>query len=68
MITMAKRYECNACKKVSYTDPDKEIEGWIPGTEVGDLCPACARSWETFKQSFIERMRLESGEVVINQK
>jgi hypothetical protein len=61
MIKVVKRYECNACKKVETCGPEEILEGWSPDTEVGDLCPSCARSWESYKKSFIDKMRIDNG-------
>ena len=61
MVADVKRYECDACKKVDCTDIDKALDNWHLNTEVGDLCPTCARSWESYKKSFIDKMRLDSG-------
>lgn len=61
MVAMVKRYVCDACKKVDCVGENAEAEGWVLGTEVGDLCPSCSRAWGNFKQSFLEKMRIDNG-------
>lgn len=55
---------CDACKKQVEIDREtKEYpEKWIKGCEIGDLCPSCANAWKNYKQSFIEKMRIENKE------
>ena len=64
MIGLCKRYICDSCKKQECVDPEGVAEGWVT-TEVGDLCPSCARAWDNFKESFIERMRKDNGESLL---
>lgn len=61
MIDTVKRYICDSCMKQECVEPDAEAEGWIH-TEVGDLCPSCARAWDNFKTSFVDRMRKDNGQ------
>lgn len=61
MVATVKRYECDACRKVDCISEDENIKAWMLGTEVGDLCPSCARAWENYKQSFKEKMRIDNG-------
>ena len=61
MISVVKRYICDACGKEFCIDPEHDIEGWT-SSEVGDLCPSCSRAWDNYKESFIERMRKDNGQ------
>ena len=63
MIDIVKRYTCDACNKSVCVDDDENenIPAWTVNTEVGDLCPTCYSAWESWKSSFIERMRKENG-------
>lgn len=65
MVANVKQYVCDLCKKQVTEDQIKADEKWALNTEVGDLCPRCARSWEGFKQSFIEKMAIENGGNVV---
>ena len=64
MIDIVKRYICDSCKKQVCVGTEEEVLGWEQ-TEVGDLCPVCARSWAELKSSFIVRMRKENGEALV---
>ena len=63
MIDIVTRYTCDACHKTfcAHNEMDEAI-GWAEKTEVGDLCPSCSNAWENYKQSFIEKMRIENKE------
>ena len=64
MQDIVKRYICDACRREECVSKDSEKEDWIK-TEIGDLCPSCARAWENYKSSFVEQMRKEHGEDVV---
>ena len=67
MIQIVTQYQCDACKKsVCMTDTENgNIPSWTVKTEIGDLCPSCSKAWENYKQSFIEKMRIENKEALI---
>lgn len=65
MIDIVTRYTCDACKKQACVTDSKQCPSWTVSTEVGDLCPTCLSAWESWKSSFIERMRKENKENVI---
>jgi hypothetical protein len=65
MVEDVKRYRCDACRNAVSSDMEKVKQTWAINTEVGDLCPRCSRIWEEFKQSFIEKMRLDNNEDII---
>ena len=58
---------CDVCHKTINEEetPVRERGEWVFETEVGDLCPSCARAWANLKQSFIEKMRIENKENII---
>lgn len=61
MIDQVRRYMCDACGEIMCLDDKADIyeSGWQIGSEIGDLCPSCKNAWTNYKQSFVERMRLE---------
>lgn len=59
-----KRYICDACKKTVCVGEDEILPDWEK-TEMGDLCPSCKRAWDNYKQSFVEKMRIDNKESVI---
>lgn len=62
MISIVTQYKCDACRKSVCVSDSDNVPSWTTKTEVGDLCPSCSRSWENYKQSFIEKMRIENKE------
>jgi hypothetical protein len=64
MIGIVKRYICDACNRQECVGEHEESSDWTH-TEVGDLCPSCARAWEGYKKSFIDRMRKDNGENLV---
>ena len=64
MVDMVKRYVCDVCKKQLCVDVEVDAFEWEK-TDIGDLCPACARAWKDYKESFLIKMRKESGESLI---
>ena len=65
MVDTVKRYTCDACLKSTCVTESENVPSWTVKTEIGDLCPNCLSAWETWKTSFVERMRKESGESLI---
>ncbi len=61
MTDIVKRYTCDACGESVCVADDKNVPSWTVNTEIGDLCPSCASAWESWKSSFVERMRKENG-------
>ena len=59
MIDQGIRFTCDACQKSTFVKSEMEAEQWRRNTEIGDLCPACARAWDGFKESFVQKMRLD---------
>lgn len=53
---------CGASKSISSSE---NVPRWTVPSEVGDLCPSCARSWLEHKQSFIIRMKKENGKDLV---
>lgn len=64
MIGIVKRYICDACNHQVCVGEAEDISDWVT-TEVGDLCPSCARSWENYKKSFVEQMRKVNKENLV---
>ncbi len=60
MVDIVKRYKCDVCDKELCVTESENIPSWIVSTEVGDLCPSCANSWENLKKDFISRMHKEN--------
>lgn len=66
MIDVVKRYTCDACGKSTCAADNENVPSWTVNTEVGDLCPTCYSAWESWKSSFVERMRKENGGNLVN--
>ncbi len=62
MVDVVKRFSCDACRAVEHSQTDEIIDNWALNTEIGDLCPSCAKAWDTYKKSFIEKMRIDKKE------
>ena len=67
MVTIVKRYVCDSCNKEECVDPESTAKDWVK-VEVGDLCPSCARAWDNYKESFIERMRKDSKKRLVDYR
>ena len=65
MVDVVKRFVCDACKRTVCVADSENVPSWTTSTEIGDLCPSCSNAWETYKKSFIEKMRKENGEAII---
>lgn len=67
MIKAVNLITCDACKKKIELDSDNKIipDGWTNSGDLGDLCPSCSTAWNNLKQSFIEKMRMNSKESII---
>ena len=64
MQDIVRRYICDACFKEECVNEGAVKEDWVK-TEIGDLCPVCARAWDNYKKSFVEKMRKDNGESLI---
>ena len=63
MIQIVTQYQCDACKKsMCMSEENPNVPSWTVKTEIGDLCPSCSKAWENYKQSFIEKMRIDAKE------
>lgn len=65
MVKHVNQYCCDLCRKKVNEEDIKDLTKWTLGTEVGDLCPSCSTAWANFKQSFIEKTRMENGEKIL---
>ena len=65
MTDIVKRFTCDACGKSVCVKESDNVPSWTVPTEVGDLCPSCDSAWESWKSSFVERMKKENGESLI---
>ncbi len=59
MVEITKKYVCDFCgRENTYVlGSNDNTPIWITHSDVGDLCPACSKVWDEYKQAFIERMR-----------
>lgn len=67
MVEVVKRYVCDSCNKQICVSPDETAKEWV-SSEVGDLCPSCARAWVNYKESFKERMCKDSGAAIVSNR
>lgn len=61
MIKQTKLCVCDACGGEENIDIDGSpvTIGWTH-TEIGDLCRSCSSAWENYKESFIQKMRMDN--------
>ncbi|SFU32932.1 hypothetical protein [Butyrivibrio sp. INlla21] len=65
MIDTVVRQTCDVCGKHECVANSENVPSWTIPSEVGDLCPSCARAWEEHKADFLIRMRKENGKDLV---